>query len=198
MTTRQRVLKTVYPVFSIVNRVLNRNKGIFSSDKSANQSFYQLRSVLTGGNEFDFNELRDKKVLIVNTASDCGYTPQYAELEILYQQKKGSLEILAFPANDFMEQEHYEDKHIAAFCSKNYGITFPLMRKSKVVIHSTQNPVFDWLTDKEKNGWNTNQPTWNFCKYLINEEGNLTHFFESSESPLGPNIGKALERKNKG
>lgn len=195
MTTRQRFLKTVYPAFSFANRVFNRNTGIFASDKPALRSFYHLKAHTNDGHEFDFNELRDKKVLIVNTASDCGYTPQYADLEALYQQKKGSLEILAFPANDFKEQEHHDDKHIAEFCNKHYGITFPLMRKSKVVIHSTQNPVFDWLTDKEQNGWNTNEPSWNFCKYLINEQGNLTHFFESSESPLGKNIMRALERK---
>ena len=196
MTTKQQFLKLVYPLFAFLTRIFNKNAGIFSSSKPAVKSFYTLKAVMNNGEEFDFCQLQNKKVLIVNTASDCGYTPQYASLEKLYALKKDDLEILAFPANDFKEQEHHDDSSIAEFCKKNYGISFPLMRKSKVVIHSSQNEVFEWLTNKDQNGWNENQPTWNFCKYLVDEEGNLTHFFESSESPLGKNILAALEKTN--
>lgn len=193
MTTRQHFLKIVYPLFAFFNRILKRNQEIFSSKKTAIQSFYNLKSKLTHGEEFDFSELKNKKVLIVNTASDCGYTAQYSDLEKLYEIHKEKLEVLAFPANDFQKQESKEDHAIAEFCKHNYGITFPLMKKSKVVVHSTQNPVYDWLTDKDKNGWNSNQPSWNFCKYLVDEKGNLTHFFESSEQPLGKNILAAIQ-----
>lgn len=196
MTARQRFLKAFYPVLKFTNRVFDRNTNIFSSDKPAVTSFYSLKATLNNGDEYDFNQLRNKnkKVLIVNTASDCGYTPQYKELETLYEEKKDHLEILAFPANDFKDQENKNDHAINEFCKKNYGITFPLMKKSKVVIHSSQNRVYEWLTDKDRNGWNVNEPTWNFCKYLVDEDGNLTHFFESGESPLGKNILTAIER----
>ena len=193
MTTRQRILKAIYPLFAYLNRVFKKNADIFSSHKKANDSFYNLKSTLNNGQEFDFASLKNKKVLIVNTASDCGFTPQYDGLEKLYELKKDKLEILAFPANDFQKQESKDDHAIAEFCKRNYGVTFPLMRKSKVVIHSTQNKVYEWLTDKEKNGWNTNEPSWNFCKYLIDEKGNLTHFFEAAEPPMGKNILAAIE-----
>ena len=195
MTTRQRFLKIVYPIFSFFTRLFKRRMLIFSSEKKAIRPFYDLKFTLTNGEDYHFSQLRNKKVLIVNTASDCGYTAQYGELEQLYSLKKPSLEILAFPANDFKKQESTEDHLIDAFCKKHYGITFPLMRKSKVVIHSAQNEVFEWLTDKDRNGWNVNDPSWNFCKYLVDENGNLTHFFESSESPLGKNILSAIDRK---
>lgn len=192
MTLKQQFLKAVYPIFAFLNRVLKKNNGMFSSDQPAKQSFYTLKTTLNNGNEFDFSKLKNKKVLIVNTASDCGFTAQYDDLEKLFNLKKESLEILAFPANDFQKQESKNDQSIAEFCKQNYGITFPLMKKSKVVVHSSQNNVYDWLTDKEKNGWNSNEPTWNFCKYLVNEKGNLTHFFEAAEPPLGKNILAAI------
>ena len=193
MTAKQSILKFLYPLFLFVNRVFKKNDNIFSSDKPALRSFYDLKTTLHNGEKFDFAQLKNKKVLIVNTASDCGFTPQYEELEKLYALKKDTLEILAFPANDFKQQETAEDHEIHAFCKKHYGISFPLMHKSKVVLHSTQNPVFEWLTDKAANGWNENEPTWNFCKYLVDERGNLTHFFEASEAPMGKNILAALE-----
>ena len=195
MTVKQSILKFLYPLFLFINRVFKKNDNIFSSDKPALKSFYELKTHLNNGEEFDFAQLRNKKVLIVNTASDCGFTPQYEELEKLYKNKKGSLTILGFPANDFKKQEAGEDHEIDLFCKKNYGITFPLMRKSKVVVHSTQNPVYEWLTDKTANGWNENEPSWNFCKYLVDEKGNLTHFFEASEAPMGKNILAALAEK---
>ena len=162
MTLKQHFLKSMYPLFAFLNRIFKKNNGIFSSDKPAVQSFYTLHAMLNDGHEYEFSQLKNKKVLIVNTASDCGFTPQYEELEKLFNLKKETLQILAFPANDFQEQESKNDPTIAAFCKQNYGITFPLMKKSKVVVHSSQNTVYDWLTDKEKNGWNSNEPTWNF------------------------------------
>ena len=196
MTARQRFLKTIYPIFKFLNRLFKSRSHIFSSSRPALRSFYELKATLSSGEEFSFAQLKNKKVLIVNTASDCGFTPQYDGLEKLYEREKDRLVVLAFPANDFKHQENREDRAIAAFCKKNYGISFPLMQKSTVVVHSTQNPVFEWLTDEERNGWNNHAPTWNFCKYLVDEKGNLTDFFESNESPLGKKILTAIEGKN--
>ena len=123
------------------------------------------------------------KILIVNTASDCGYTPQYTDLEKLYKEYKDKLIILGFPANDFGEQEKGSNEEIASFCQINYGVTFPLMQKSTVIKSAAQNEVFKWLSDKNKNGWNEQEPTWNFCKYLVDENGILVNVYNSSVSP---------------
>ena len=130
--------------------------------------------------------------MIVNTASDCGYTPQYAELQKLYQHAKEELEIIAFPANDFKEQEKGTDEEIAQFCSLNYGVSFPLTKKTVVVKGEAQHPVFRWLTSRDKNGWNNEAPSWNFAKYLINENGVLTHCFDPAVSPLSTEVTAAV------
>ena len=123
--------------------------------------------------------------MLVNTASNCGYTAQYKELEELYEKYKNQLVIIGFPANDFKEQEKGSDEEIAQFCRVNYGISFPLSKKSVVIKSPEQNPVFRWLTDKSRNGWNDKPPTWNFSKYLVNEEGTLTHYFDPAIPPSG-------------
>ena len=156
------------------------------------ESFYSLSATLNSGKQLSFESLRGKKVLLVNTASDCGFTPQYAELQKLYEQSKDGLQIIGFPANDFKEQESGTDKDIAAFCSVNYGVSFPLAKKSGVIKSSSQHPVYQWLTQKAKNGWNEAPPSWNFAKYLINEEGVLTNYFEPAVSPLSTEVTKAV------
>ena len=119
----------------------------------------------------------------MNTASDCGYTAQYDDLQKMYMENKDKLIILGFPSNDFGNQEKGNDEEIAQFCKINFGITFPLMKKTVVKKTSAQNSVFRWLTDKKENGWNDHQPDWNFSKYFVNEEGILTHYFGPSISP---------------
>ncbi|HUR12255.1 MAG TPA: hypothetical protein VM012_12845, partial [Flavitalea sp.] len=114
---------------------------------------------------------------------DCGYTPQYAELQEMYNSLNGQLEVIAFPANDFKDQEKENDAVIAAFCKTNYGITFPLAKKNQVVKGAAQQAVFQWLTNKRLNGWNDKQPGWNFYKYLIDENGKLTGVYPSTVSP---------------
>ena len=146
-------------------------------------SFYSLSVELNNGKEFSFEKLKGRKVLLVNTASDCGYTPQYAELQKLYQHSKEDLEIIAFPANDFKEQEKGTDAEIEKFCS-GYGIRFPIAKKTVVVKNEKQHPVYRWLTTKDLNGWNDNEPSWNFAKFLVSEEGLLTHYFAPQISPL--------------
>ena len=155
-------------------------------------SFYSLAAVLTNGKELSFENLKGKKVLLVNTASDCGYTPQYTELQKLYQHSKEDLEIIAFPANDFKEQEKGSDTEIAAFCSRNYGVSFPIAKKAVVVKTTAQHPVFQWLSDKKLNGWNDKEPSWNFSKFLVNEEGVLTHYFEPAVSPMSDEVIRAV------
>jgi glutathione peroxidase len=192
MTGKQKFIQLIYPALEKITRFFKINSKVLSSQTHAATSFYDLKAVMNNGAAYDFSQLRNKKVLIVNTASNCGYTPQYDDLEKLYGLKKTNLEIIAFPANDFKEQEKDDDSTIAEFCKINFGVTFPLMKKAVVIKSDEQNNIFNWLTQKEKNGWNTKAPTWNFCKYLIDEKGNLTHFFEASVPPLGKEIANAI------
>lgn len=156
-------------------------------------SFYSLSVRLNNGKDFSFENLRGKNVLLVNTASDCGYTAQYADLQKLYEQANDKVEIIGFPANDFKEQEKGSDEDIASFCSINYGVKFPLAKKSTVVKSEAQHPVYQWLTNKSMNGWNDKAPSWNFAKFVIDKKGLLTHYFEPAVSPLSPEIATALQ-----
>ena len=181
MTTRQKLLKAVYPVFMWMQ---GKKAKVLTNEKTQPPvSFYSLKATLSNGGEFDFNQLKGKKVLLVNTASNCGYTNQYDDLQKLNEKFQNKLVILGFPANDFKEQEKGNDEEIAQFCKINFGVTFPLMKKSSVIRSADQNEVFKWLTDSVKNGWNRKQPSWNFSKYLINEQGVLTNYFDPSVSP---------------
>lgn len=152
------------------------------------QSFYALKATTIEGKEFNFSELKGKKVLIVNTASKCGYTPQYEDLEKLYKMYKDkNFVIIGFPANNFAFQEPGSNKTIQEFCSKNYGVTFPMMEKIDVKgkdMHS----VYKWLTDKALNGKLDSSVKWNFQKYLIDEQGNLVDVLYSSTKPMDDKI----------
>ena len=193
MTYRQKVLKAVYPALMWFTKLTGKNTKELSGTRQPPVSFYSLRGTLNNGESLDFAALQGKKVLLVNTASDCGYTNQYSELQKLSEQYKDKLVVIGFPANDFKEQEKGNDTEIAQFCKVNYGITFTLMKKSSVVTSSLQNPVFQWLTDSSKNGWNNKVPTWNFSKYLVNENGVLTNYFDPSVSPDSEAVIKAIE-----
>ncbi len=194
MTWRQSILKVTYPLIMLKAKLFPHEKSIQVNDQHTRPliSFYDLNATANNGTTINFHQFKGKKVMIVNTASDCGFTAQYSELEKLYQQHKDKLVILGFPANDFKEQEKKEDTDIAEFCKVNFGVTFQLMHKSHVVKGAEQNAVFDWLSHKEKNGWCNQQPVWNFSKYVIDEEGVLTHFFAQTVSPLGKEVRKAL------
>jgi len=157
-------------------------------------SFYILKTILNDGNELSFEKFRGKKVLLVNTASDCGFTPQYEELQKLYERYNDKLIVIAFPSNDFKEQEKGSDDEIAAFCKVNYGVTFPLAKKSVVRKRADQNNIFHWLSDKTRNGWNDQQPTWNFSKYLVDEKGILLAYYDPSVSPLSDEIVTAISK----
>ena len=193
MTYRQKFLKTVYPAWMLFTRFAGINAKNFSGNKAPAISFYSLNSTLNNGDTLHFENLKGKKILLVNTASDCGYTSQYDELQKLSGKFKDKLVIIGFPANDFKEQEKGSDAAIAEFCKINYGVTFPLMQKSTVIKSPQQNAVFKWLTDAAQNGWNNKMPSWNFAKYLVNEKGELSNYFDPSVSPLSPAVIKAIE-----
>jgi glutathione peroxidase len=192
MTIKQKIVKFIYPLINFAANAAGKNNKVLTSEKMAPISFYTLKATLNNGTELDFSGLKNRKVMIVNTASQCGYTPQYDALQALHEKYKESLYLIAFPANDFGEQEKGSDASIAEFCRVNFGVTFPLAHKATVVKAAGQHEVYQWLTDKNKNGWNDTVPSWNFCKYLIDEKGNLTHFFEAGIDPMGKEIETAL------
>ena len=194
MTFRQKVLKAVYPALMWWTNLRGKNTTkLENGNKQPAVSFYSLKSTLNSGNNFDFSALKGKKILLVNTASHCGYTEQYDALEKLYEQQKDRLVVLGFPANDFKQQEKGSDEEIARFCKLNFGVTFPLMKKSVVIKGSEQNEVYQWLTDSTKNGWNNKPPSWNFSKYLVDENGVLTNYFDPSVSPLSNDVLKEIK-----
>ncbi|WP_375582339.1 glutathione peroxidase [Cyclobacterium xiamenense] len=154
--------------------------------------FYEFTMNDIDGNPVDFSSFKGKKLLIVNVASKCGYTPQYAELQELYEAYKDKLTILAFPANNFGGQEPGTNEDIKTFCTENYGVSFPIFEKISVK-GVDKHPLYRWLSDKELNGWNNSEPSWNFCKYFVNEKGELVKFFPSSVKPMDEEIIKLIK-----
>lgn len=196
MTVKQRILRIVYPFFIQFTRLLKKNTRVVENRNGVRplEPIYELSVQLTNGAILPLSSLRGKKILLVNTASDCGYTAQYADLQKLYQHAREDLAIIGFPANDFKQQEKGSDEEIAQFCSRNYGVSFPIARKTTVVRTEDQHPVFQWLTRQELNGWNNQQPVWNFSKYLVNEEGVLTHYFDPAVLPVSDEVLQAINQ----
>lgn len=189
MTITQTIKKTLYPVLKIAGKWLRFNGEHLINKKNSAPSIpiYTLNAYTNQGELISFHDFKGQYLLLANTASDCGYSPQYAELQQLHDRFKGRLTVLAFPANDFGGQEPGNNDEIARFCGSNFGVTFPVMMKSQVK-GPDQHEVYQWLTDPAKNGWNNREPNWNFCKYLINASGTLIGFFESGISPLDDDI----------
>ncbi len=149
--------------------------------------FYDFKVKTLEGDDFDFSSLKGKKVMVVNTASKCGYTPQYKDLEELYEKYQDDLVIIGFPANNFMNQEPGSESEIRTFCTEKYGVTFPMMEKISVKgkdIH----PLYKWLTSKEKNGVMDSEVKWNFQKYLIDETGKLVDVIPPKEKPTSDKV----------
>ena len=151
----------------------------------AGGSLYDFKIKSLDGKMVDFSSFKGKTLLIVNTASECGYTPQYADLQKLHEQFGSKITILGFPANNFGGQEPGSNAEIKTFCSKNYGVTFQMFEKVSVK-GPDQHPVYTWLKDKTGS-----EPTWNFCKYLVKPDGSVT-FLPSKVKPLDDQIIKAL------
>lgn len=190
-----------FPINKLIHfllRLYNRNnEGLQLKRPEENNvlgenNFYDLKFIDIKGNNIFFNAFKGKKVLLVNTASACGYTQQYAQLEKLYKQFNEKLIIIAFPSNDFGKQEQGNNETINLFCNKIYHITFFLSQKIKVK-GQNQHPVYQWLCNAKFNGWNNQEPTWNFCKYLVNENGELQYFFSEKTEPSGKTIKEAIE-----
>lgn len=155
------------------------------------ESIFQFTVNSLDGQPVKLEQFRGKKIVVLNVASKCGYTPQYADWETYYEANKDKVVVLGFPCNDFLSQEPGSAEEIAEFCQKNYGVSFPMFEKIHVK-GDEKAPVYQWLTDPAKNGWNSQEPTWNFCKYLINEKGELTHFFASKVKPDSPEFQAAI------
>ena len=161
-------------------------------DMTMPKEFHDFKVNDIEGNQVDLSKYKGKKVLVVNVASKCGYTSQYAELQELHEKHGDKIAILGFPANNFGGQEPGTEEDIKAFCEENFGVTFPMFEKVSVK-GVDKHPLYRWLSDKDMNGWNDQEPTWNFCKYLIDEEGKLVDFFPSKVSPMDKEITKHIE-----
>ena len=165
----------------------------FSFVSSTKESIHQFTVKDIDGDNFAFSSLKGKKVMVVNTASKCGLTPQYEKLEALYQKYKDQgFVIVGFPANNFMSQEPGTDAEIKSFCLKNYGVSFPMMSKISVKGKDMSN-VYHFLTEKGRNGLEDNSVKWNFQKYLIDEEGALIQVFGSNVKPLDEEVISAVK-----
>lgn len=156
------------------------------------KTIYDFKIEGLDGKEINFADFKGKKILIVNTASECGFTPQYADLEKVYEQYKDKLVVIGFPANNFGGQEPGTNTEIGAFCQKNYGVTFPMAAKVSVKGDDTA-PIFKFLTEKELNGVKNTSILWNFTKFLVDENGKLIDTFVSTTNPTDVAITKYLK-----
>lgn len=154
-------------------------------------SIYDFKLKTLDGQDITLAKFKGKKMLLVNVASECGYTPQYAPLQKLHEQYGNKVVVIGFPANNFGAQEPGSSAEIKSFCTKNYGVTFQMMEKISVK-GSDAAPLYKWLSTREENGTCDNAPTWNFCKYLIDEKGNVVKFFGSKTDPLSADITSLL------
>jgi glutathione peroxidase len=183
MSYRQSILKSIYPMIMRSTNASGKKKLLENKNGAMPvSSIHDVKATTIDGSPFNFSELKGKKILIVNTASDCGYTGQYEALEKLHQQYKGQLVVIGFPANDFKGQEKSDNQDIAAFCKKNYGVSFPLADKIDVK-GSNAAPIYQWLTQKSKNGILDASISWNFNKFLIDENGKMMAYFPSNVKP---------------
>lgn len=175
MKTKFIALLSVFMLVSCKNEAQTNAKSelIAKTETMNKENIYQFKVKDLSGDEFDFASLKGKKILIVNTASKCGLTPQYKDLEAIYEKYKDkNFVIVGFPANNFGQQEPGTNDEIGAFCQKNYGVTFPMMSKVSVK-GSDICELYQFLTQKSRNGLQDSQVEWNFQKYLINENGEL-------------------------
>ena len=176
--------------FQTIKNLFSDKKEIASRTASTTSkgSFHSFSATSLDGKKIDFSEYKVKKVVVLNVASKCGYTPQYADWQAFHEQYGDKIVVLGFPTNDFMNQEPGSEEQIASFCQKNYGVTFQMFSKVDVIKGNNQHPLYKWLSNSDLNGWNDKAPTWNFCKYFIDENGELKKFFASSVNPMDPEI----------
>ena len=170
-----------------------QQKKEISQDKTQQmKTIYDYKVESLDGKEINFADFKGKKILIVNTASECGFTPQYADLETLAKDYKDKLVVVGFPANNFGGQEPGSNAEIGAFCQKNYGVTFPMAAKVSVKGDDTA-PIFKYLTEKDLNGVKNTTILWNFTKFLLDENGKLIDSYISTTKPTSESITKYLK-----
>lgn len=188
--------KFILGLISFISFACNNQKQatIDTSSNMKKGTIYDFTVEDISGEQFSLADLKGKKVMIVNTASKCGFTPQYAGLEEIYK-KYGNEDftVIGFPANNFMSQEPGNNEEIQEFCQLNYGVTFPMMSKISVK-GNDMHPLFKFLTQKELNGVSDNEVKWNFQKYLISEDGTVEHVFYSKTEPDDPEIIAWIEK----
>ncbi len=191
-------MKLVYSSTMFLSAIfgLNRTrvKPLAVSNRTADSgvnSIYEISLKSIDGKSINLGQYKGKKILIVNTASKCGFAPQMEELQKLHELHGDKLVVLGFPSEDFGGQEYDNDASIGEFCIRNYGVSFQLFAKSSVSGENS-NQLFKWLTNKDENGWNDKCPNWNYCKFLINEKGELEKCFTSAVSPLSEQVMSSL------
>ena len=190
--TTHHMKKTIIPATIILLATI----AISMQTNTSVKTLYDFKAKTIDGKDYDFSQLKGKKVLIVNTASECGFTPQYADLEKLYKkyQPTGKFEILGFPCNQFGHQEPGTNDTIKAFCTKNYGVTFQMMDKIEVK-GDNQFPLYKWLTNKSENGIEDAPVKWNFQKFMIDENGHYVGHVPSQDTPFCNTIVNWIEGK---
>ena len=169
------------------------SRGVTSGPGAISRSVYPFAPSSITGQPVNLSQYRGRKILIVNTASHCGFTPQYAQLEQLWQQYGNRVVVLGFPCNQFGGQEPGNDSTINAFCTQSYGVTFPMFSRINVNAPSAA-PLYQFLTDRTRNGYTNERPSWNFCKYLIDENGKLIGYYPSAVAPMSPTLISAILR----
>ena len=173
-------MKTIFLVIGIILATLTAS--------AQTKTIYDFKVKAINGDDYDLSQLKGKKVLIVNTASKCGFTPQYAELEELYEKyKNDNFIIIGFPANNFLNQEPGTNEEIANFCKVNYGVTFPMMEKISVKGNDI-NPLYSYLTQKSENGVLDAPVSWNFQKFMIDENGHVVDYAKPATKPMSDKI----------
>ncbi len=169
---------------------------IKAENMETKQSFYNYSATSIDGDIISMKKYEGKNILLVNVASRCGYTSQYSGLQELHENYGENLVVLGFPSNNFLWQEPGSNTKIKTFCQREYGVTFQMFEKIHVK-GKRQHPIYTWVSDHELNGWNDNAPTWNFCKYLIDEKGKLIEFFKSEIEPTDTLITNYLKAQHK-
>jgi glutathione peroxidase len=169
------------------NETVETSTQMNTANTDTTKNIHGFKAEALDGSTIDFASFKGKKILVVNTASECGYTPQYKDLEKLYETYKDKLVVIGFPANNFGGQEPGSNAEIKTFCTKNYGVSFPMAAKVSVK-GADMAPIYQWLTQKEKNGVLNADIKWNFNKFLLDENGRMMYKFESSVTPMSEEI----------
>ncbi len=176
---KMKIIGIAFFAFTLLSFTYIKSKDMNTST----EKIYDIEITALSGEKIDLHDYEGKKILFVNVASKCGYTPQYADLQLLHEQYGDKVTIIGVPCNQFGFQEPGTHEEIAEFCEKNYGVTFLITEKVDVK-GKDQHPLYTWLTSKEKNGKEDSEIKWNFQKYLINEKGELQAIFYSKTEPM--------------